>query len=145
DHVGIQARFLQGTQLFSAKVKPAESPSILKSEVFDSLDGFVDFIKGGVTSYTPSVRDNYYARVDLYKEDARYEAVDATIDFNSLDLRWPEAGLIFDSAVRAGGGGLYKWTYRGEVPGEVRTESYPLLNSDTTSGIPSLKDGYLNS
>jgi hypothetical protein len=72
------------------------------------------FIKMGVSSYTPSIHKDYLTRVDLYKEDAQYQALDAEIEFSWLDGAWKDAGLIYDSAVRATGSN-YHWTYRGLV------------------------------
>jgi hypothetical protein len=112
--VDIYASFLDGRRLFSARVRPSKSPKMLDSQVFGSLEAFVEFIHDGSSSYAPSVVDNYYSRVDLFKEDSSYESMDAIVDCNWLDSVWSDAGLVFDSAVRAGGGGLYKWTYLGQ-------------------------------
>src|SRR5215212_6371906 len=64
---------LYGRPLFSAKVKPSETPSKLDSEIFDSLDAFHDFILRGVSSYAPSVKKGLLAKIDLDKEDTNYE------------------------------------------------------------------------
>jgi hypothetical protein len=106
----VQMSYPDGRHLFSADVKPAGGG--LVSEVFASLDAFATFIKEGVGSYAPSIFPDAYTRVDLEKEDVGYEALDADIEFSALNADWGDAGLIFDSAVRAKGAS-YRWTYRG--------------------------------
>lgn len=110
----IRASYLDGQPLFSAKVSPSPADSRPESKLFGSLDTFVDFIKGGRSSYTPSTRDNRYSRVDLTEDSNYYEAVDARIDYSWLDSVWPDTNLVFDSAFRAGGG-RYRLKYRGSV------------------------------
>ena len=100
--------------LFAASIRPSPSPDALDSQVFDSLDTFARFVNLGVTSYTPAMNRDALARVDLQKSDTRYTALTATVESNLLDDLWPNAELVFDSAIRATGG-LYKWTYRGLV------------------------------
>ena len=109
--VDIRTSYLDGRKLFSAKVEKASSRRI-NSKLFSSLDDFVDFIKGGLSSYTPSTRQNHYSRVDLQEDSNYYEPVVATIDYNWLEKEWPDSGLVFDSAFHAGGG-LYKLKYLG--------------------------------
>ena len=65
-----------------------------------------------MSSYTPSIYGDALAKVDLIKEDPAYVPLEATVDFSWLDGAWRDAGLEYDSAVRATGG-EYKWTYRG--------------------------------
>lgn len=108
-HTKIQLQYMDGQPLFSAETSPAER---LRSEVFGSVDDFAAFIKGGVSSYTPSVLPDTLARVDLHKEDITYQPMDAKVDFSSLDGVWPDAGMEYDSAVFASGA-KYKWTFRG--------------------------------
>jgi len=105
----IQMRYMDGQPLFSGEVTPADK---LQSAIFGSIDDFAAFIKGGVSSYTPSVLPDALARVDLYKEDASYQPMNAQIQFSWLDGVWPETGMEFDSAVFASGA-KYEWTYRG--------------------------------
>lgn len=100
--------------LFSASLQPSASADELNSVVFDSLESFARFINLGVSSYTPACYGDALARVDLHKEDTHYEAFQASIVHNSLDDLWPDAQLVFDSAVRATGG-PYRWMYRGLV------------------------------
>src|SRR5258705_1058851 len=100
---------MDGQPLFSGEVKHTDK---LKSQVFKSVDDFATFIKGGVSSYTPSVLPDAMARVDLHKEDVAYQPMEAAVDFSWLDGVWPEAGMEFDSAVFASGA-KYIWTYRG--------------------------------
>lgn len=126
--VDIHASFIDGRSLFSATVKPSKMLGRLDSQVFNSLDAFVKFIHDGSSSYAPSVIDNYYSRVDLFKEDSKYESLDATIDSSWLDSAWKEAGLVFDSAVRAAGGGLYKWTYLGLYSQQLVSGQIPIVN-----------------
>jgi hypothetical protein len=101
-------------RLFSASVQPSTSSRELDSHIFDSLESFVSFMKLGVSSYAPAIYGDALARVDLQKNDTYYETLHATVAYSLLDDLWPDAGLIFDSAVRATGG-LYTWTYRGLV------------------------------
>lgn len=48
---------------------------------------------------------------ELFRSEG-FESLDVTLKHSWLDSPWHEAGLVFDSALRAGGG-LYKWTYLG--------------------------------
>jgi hypothetical protein len=110
--IEISVSHMDGQRLFSADAHPSSTPDKLGSELFSSIEDFAKFIKGGVSSYTPSVYEGKLARVDLAKEDIKYEALDAEIDFDALESLWRDADLVFDSAVRATGG-TYRWTYRG--------------------------------
>lgn len=92
--------------------------------MFGSLQDFVEFIKDGVSSYARSTRPGEYSRIDLYKEDAGYESMDAAIQYSRLDYEWQTAGLEYDSAVRAGGGGLYVWTFKGIEPSVRKGQRY---------------------
>lgn len=112
--VHTQFSFKDGTHYFSAELKPSQDSFKLNSEVFDNVDEFSAFIKQGVSSYTPASNHNDLACVDLYKEDTKYEALDAKIEFSWLHDNWKDTKMIFDSAVRATGS-KYKWTYRGLV------------------------------
>jgi hypothetical protein len=94
----------------------------MDSRLFGSLDAFVDFIKGGASSYTPSTRENRYSRVDLTEDSNYYEAIDAAVDHSWLDTAWPDAEMVFDSAFRAGGG-RYRLKYRGSVPAQRRVQA----------------------
>jgi hypothetical protein len=111
DGFSIQINYLDRQRLFYAEAKPG-TPGMLNSQVFSSLAEFSGFIHSGILSYTPSIYGDALAKVDLIKEDPAYETLDATVDHSWLDGAWSEAGLEFDSAVRATGG-EYKWTYRG--------------------------------
>jgi len=104
--------------LFSASAQPATNSEKLDSHIFNSLDSFARFVKLGVASYTPATHGDALARVDLQKNDTRYEALDATVAYSMLDDLWPNAGLTFDSAVRATGG-TYVWTYQGTIEREL--------------------------
>ena len=112
--VHTQFSFMDGQHYFSAQAKLAEDTFNVQSEVFSNVDEFATFIKGGVSSYTPSSNKKRLAMVDLYKEDVMYEALDATIEFSWLHENWKDAEMIFDSAIKATGS-TYKWTYRGLV------------------------------
>jgi hypothetical protein len=105
---------MDGQHYFSAEAKLAEDTNKLDSEVFNNVDEFAQFIKAGVSSYTPSSKDNYLASVDLEKEDVKYEALNARIEFSWLKEEWENSDMIFDSAVKATGS-IYKWTYRGLI------------------------------
>lgn len=122
-HVGIDASFLDGQKLFSAKVRPSQTGNH-SSKLFGSLEEFVDFIKGGVSSYTPSTHRGQYSRVDLAEDSNDYEAIDATIDYSWLDKAWSDAKLVFDSAFRAGGG-RYRLKYHCSVPGQRKEIQTP--------------------
>jgi len=111
--VNIDAGFLDGQRLFSAIVRPSQDGRS-GSKLFGT-DSFVDFIKGGASSYTPSTREGRYSRVDLAEDSNYYEPVDATVKYSWLDNAWPEVDLVFDSAFRAGGG-LYRLKYLGSFP-----------------------------
>lgn len=113
--VDITASYLGGRSMFSAKVRPG-IPEKMGSQLFGSFDELADFIKGGVSSYTPSTRENLYSRVDL-EENSTYEPVDAAIDYGCLDAAWRDSGLVFDSAMRAKDG-CYNLTYMGRVPAQ---------------------------
>jgi len=109
----VNVEYLDKQCMFKAEVKPASG---FASEVFQNLDEFASFIKGGVSSYTPSVYGDALTRVDLHKDEPQYEPLNATVDYDSLDGAWSDADIVLDSAVRASGGGKYKWTYRGLKP-----------------------------
>ena len=107
--VDIKVNYLDKQPLFSARVTPTDK---FVSQIFPTIEDFSYFIKGGVSSYTPSIFGDQLARVDLAKEDANYEPLNAIVDYSWLDGVWPGEGLEYDSAIRATGG-RYKWTYRG--------------------------------
>ncbi len=111
DSFTIRINYLDSQKLFCATARPAPGGRFT-SQVFASLDEYAAFIHNGVSSYTPSIYGDALARVDLIKEDPAYIPLDATVDFSWLDGAWAEAGLEYDSAVRATGG-EYRWTYRG--------------------------------
>lgn len=115
--IEISVSHADGQRLFSADVHDLPAGTPFESRVFSSLDEFVAFIKGGVSSWTPSVKRRRLARVDLAKEDVAYEPMRAHVDFSSLESLWRDADLELDSAVRATGG-RYRWTYRGLAPAD---------------------------
>ena len=106
----VQMSYVDGTHLFSARTRPKTDG--MGSRVFDSVDAFAKFIKDGVSSYGPSIYADRFSKVDLHKEDVGYEPLEAEMEFSELNQTWADAGLEFDSAVRAKGA-VYKWTYRG--------------------------------
>jgi hypothetical protein len=108
----VDVKYLDKQRLFAGKARPAKTPGQLISEVFKSVDEFKSFIHNGVTSYAPSIFGDQLTQIDLHKEDPVYEPLDAEVDFSALDGVWQDAGLSFDSAVRAAGG-EYVWIYRG--------------------------------
>ena len=112
--VHTQFSFPDGQHYFSAEMKPSANPEKLDSAVFNTVDEFSDFIKAGVASYTPSTRKKYLTAVDLHKEDVKYEAMDAKIEFSWLHENWKDVDMIYDSDVKATGS-LYTWTYRGLI------------------------------
>lgn len=103
--------YFDRTQLFEATVSPAAS---FQSQVFESMDSFAAFIKGGVSSYAPSLYAGAFTKVTLLKEDAEYTPMNATIRYSELHRLWDDLEMDLDSAVRATGA-AYKWTYQGLV------------------------------
>lgn len=113
DNILISVDYLDGQSMFAATARPT---SDWKSAAFPTVQDFAEFIKGGVSSYTPSVYGDRLTRVDLAKDETVYEPLHAEVDMEALDGVWKDADVVFDSAVRAGSGSKYKWTYRGLVP-----------------------------
>lgn len=107
----------QGDKIFVAQTKQSKT---LKSKLFDSVDDFVSFIKGGLSSYTPSTRQGKVSRVDLVEDSNTYRPIDARIDYTTLSDQWRDSGLEFDSAFHATGG-LYRLAYLGTCPVQSRT------------------------
>lgn len=93
----------------SAQIAPGAG---LRSSVFGSIGEFAEFIKGGVSSYTPSVLPDAFARLDLLKEDTTYQPMEAIVDLSWLDGVWRGAGMKYDCTVFATGA-KYTWTYQG--------------------------------
>jgi Uncharacterized conserved protein (COG2071) len=122
----ISVRLEDGRQLFSATVLSAKSDRKLHSNVFGSLGEFIDFIKEGVSSYARSTTAGQYSRIDLHKQDAGYESMEADVQFSKIDYDWDKAGLEYDSVVRAGGGGRYVWTFKGRVPANLEIKQAEL-------------------
>lgn len=108
----------QGKSIFVAQTKHS---NVLKSKLFGSTDEFVRFIKGGLSSYTPSTRPGKVSRVDLVEDSNTYRPIDARIDYTTLRDEWKGSGLEFDSAFHATGG-LYRLAYLGTIPVQLRTE-----------------------
>jgi hypothetical protein len=106
----INVDYLDGQAMFAATAAPAQTWS---SQVFPTVEDFGFFIKGGVASYTPSVYGDRLTEVDLHKDEPVYAPLDAEVNMGCLDGVWKDAGVVYDSAVRASGGGHYEWTYRG--------------------------------
>ena len=123
----IHVRLADGRPLFSAGVFSTKANHKLNSIVFGSLSEFVNFIKDGVTSYAKSTSPSQYSRIDLQKEDAGYESMEANIKFNKIEYDWDGADLEFDSVVKAGGGGLYVWTFQGKAPACPRRVTKELM------------------
>lgn len=113
----IRVSDIQGKPIFVAQTKYSRD---LKSKLFESVDEFVTFIKGGLSSYTPSTRPGKMSRVDLVEDSNIYRPIDAHIDYTSLSHEWKSSGLEFDSAFHATGG-LYRLAYLGTIPVHPRT------------------------
>lgn len=113
----------QGKSIFVAQTKYTKD---LKSELFESVDEFVTFIKGGLSSYTPSTNPGKMSRVDLVEDSNTYRPIDAHIDYTSLSNEWKGSGLEFDSAFHATGG-LYRLAYLGTVPLQPQTKGVERL------------------
>jgi hypothetical protein len=108
----VRVRALDQQRIFSADVHHLGEQRPFVSQVFSSIDEFGGFLRGGVSSWTPSIFGDALARVDLHKDEPTYEPLDAHVDFDWLESAWRDVNLEFDSAVRARGG-HYRWTYRG--------------------------------
>jgi hypothetical protein len=113
----------QGKRIFIAQTRPANA---VDSKLFKSVDDFVAFIKGGLSSYTPSTRQGKMSRVDLVEDSNTYSPVEAHIDYTTLSDEWKGSGLEFDSAFHATGG-LYRLAYLGTIPVQLRTENVERL------------------
>lgn len=111
-HCDIKVSDHQGNNIIAAHTR---SSSELKSNLFNSVEEFVTFIKGGLSSYTPSTRPGKMSRVDLVEDSNTYRSIDAKIECASLSERWKESGIEFDSAFHATGG-LYRLAFLGTVP-----------------------------
>jgi hypothetical protein len=117
DACDIRVTDSQGKSIFAAQTKYSRD---LNSKVFESVDEFVTFIKGGLSSYTPSTRPGKVSRVDLVEDSNTYRPIDAHIDYTTLSDEWKGSGLEFDSAFHATGG-LYRLAYLGTIPVQPRT------------------------
>lgn len=113
----------QGKWIFVAQTKYSKD---LESKLFDSIDDFVTFIKGGLSSYTPSTRQGKMSRVDLVEDSNTYSPIDAHIDYTTLSDEWKDSGIEFDSAFHATGG-LYRLSYLGTISVQPRTEKLERL------------------
>jgi len=120
----------QGKRLFAAQTKYSKD---LKSKLFDSVDEFVTFIKGGLSSYTPSTHRGKMSRVDLVEDSNTYRPIDAHIDYITLNNEWKGSGLEFDSAFHATGG-LYRLAYLGTILVRSRTEKVKRLATISPEG-----------
>jgi hypothetical protein len=109
----------QGERIFAAQTKQSKA---LKSKLFDSVDDFVSFIKGGLSSYTPSTRQGQVSRVDLVEDSNTYRPIEARIDYTTLSDQWRGSGIEFDSAFHATGG-VYRLAYLGTSPVQSRTKT----------------------
>ena len=118
NHCDIQVSDNQGNMIIAAHTR---SSSRLKSVLFNSVDEFVTFIKGGLSSYTPSTHLGKMSRVDLVEDSNTYRPIDAKIDCASLSNLWKDSRIEFDSAFHATGG-LYRLAFLGTVPVQQRGE-----------------------
>lgn len=112
EQISVEIDFPDCERLFKAEMR--KSTNGFKSQIFGSMEEFGAFIHNGVTSYAASIYGDQLTKIDLIKEDPVYTPMDAEIDFSWLGGVWKDAGLQFDSAVRAHGG-KYRWNYRGLV------------------------------
>ena len=118
EYVDIRVSDSRGKKIFVAQTKRSEN---LESKLFGSVNDFVRFIKGGLSSYTPSTRQGKMSRVDLVEDSNTYRPIDAHVDYTTLSDEWKGAGLEFDSAFHATGG-LYRLSYLGTIPVQQRSE-----------------------
>lgn len=114
----IRVRDSKGKSIFVAQTTYSTS---LHSKLFNTIDEFVAFIKGGLSSYTPSTRPDKMSRVDLVEDSNTYRAMEAHVDYTSLSDEWKDSGLEFDSTFHATGG-LYRLAYLGTVPVQLRND-----------------------
>jgi hypothetical protein len=112
--ISVEIDFPDCETLFKAQVSPLGAAAKFDSTVFRSMGEFSQFIHNGVTSYAASIYGDALTKIDLIKEDPVYQPCRAEIDYSWLNGMWRDAGLKFDSAVRAHGGN-YRWNYRGLV------------------------------
>src|SRR5262249_44914833 len=79
----VQMSYTEGSALFEAGVRPRAGG--FSSTVFGSKEAFANFIRNGVSSYSPSLHPGKLTKVDLHKEEVDYEALDVNIDFSELN------------------------------------------------------------
>ena len=130
DGCNIRVRDSQNKNIFVAKTRYSKD---LKSKLFESVDEFVTFIKGGLSSYTPSTRQGKMSRVDLVEDSNTYRPIDVHIDYVTLGDEWKGSGLEFDSAFHATGG-LYRLAYLGTIPVQLRDEKVGVLAKVSPEG-----------
>lgn len=109
-HLSVKARDRQ--VLFSASVRPTERTS---SEIFD-CQSFKRFIAEGVSSYGLSRHASRLTKLDLYKEDTDYHALEVLEMSGAAIEEWLNHGALFDSAFSTSGG-RYEWRYTGMTEG----------------------------
>ena len=109
----IRTCYPNGKPLFAATISRVRTSSE-ESQLFDTTEDFVKFIKEGRSSYTPSNHRDHYSRVDLVEDSNYYEAVSARIESNVLNNLWSDTKLILDSVFHATGG-RYVLSYLGSV------------------------------
>lgn len=112
ENIKINAEYTDKRKMFSATVD--SSKPLQKSRLFESADSFETFIKDGASSYTPSIHNDKYSRIDLETDSNSYQQVNAKININCLDDEWDDVKFMFDSAYRAGGK-LYKLKHIGSI------------------------------
>jgi len=100
-----------GNIVFKARVQ--KSP-IFKSAFFADTHDFEKFIKAGISSYTPSSREDQITRLDLIKKDNIYTPLEAEILVQNFGDFWSDALLEFDSALHTEGG-KYTWKNKGRM------------------------------
>lgn len=115
----VHVRYRGGEELFAASIRPSGRTH---SALFDSIDEFVSFIKGGLSSYAPSTKAGHYSRVDLVEDSNVYVPVDVTVERSQLHEQWKDSGITFDSAFHATGG-LYRLRYLGSSSQKLRPDA----------------------
>jgi uncharacterized protein YqjF (DUF2071 family) len=105
----VDVRDGRGDPLFSGRASRAAEA---KSRLFPSVGAFASFLARGARSYVPGPAGRL-VRVDLRKEEVRFEPL-AARDVRSPFLeRWLGTALAADSAYHTAGG-RYEWRLRGE-------------------------------
>jgi hypothetical protein len=98
----------QGAELFAATVRAGSG----KAGSLFTPETFREFLAQGVTSYGMSIHSGRLTKVNLHKQDDRYEPLDVASYSGTAVEEWVAAGAVLDSAFRTANGN-YEWEYLG--------------------------------